>query len=60
MKRKHLVHKAKEKTPIRFKPQPTRNELCTCGSLKKYKKCCLLKSEIGEQRLIINANKKTW
>lgn len=57
MKRKHLVHKGKGE-PIRFKPQPTRNELCTCGSLKKYKKCCLLKSEIGEQRLIVKANKK--
>lgn len=24
--------------------QPKRNDLCTCGSGKKYKKCCLKKN----------------
>jgi uncharacterized protein len=27
-------------TPIRSAPRPGRNELCPCGSTKKYKKCC--------------------
>jgi len=26
--------------PIRRVPHPHRNELCPCGSDKKYKKCC--------------------
>jgi len=26
---------------VRAAPVPGRNELCTCGSGRKYKKCCL-------------------
>ena len=29
--------------PLRLDPQPSRNDLCICGSGKKYKKCCWLK-----------------
>jgi hypothetical protein len=28
------------KKPLRIAPKPSRNEICTCGSGKKYKKCC--------------------
>jgi uncharacterized protein YecA (UPF0149 family) len=30
--------------PIRVAPQPGRNELCSCGSGIKYKRCCLSKA----------------
>jgi hypothetical protein len=29
------------RTPIRSAPTPGRNELCSCGSGKKFKKCCI-------------------
>jgi hypothetical protein len=30
-----------------------RNDLCPCGSGKKYKKCCLIKKMIQEQAMAI-------
>ena len=37
-----------------------RNDLCPCGSVKKYKKCCLVKDEAKEiaKNRIINGTKK--
>lgn len=32
------------RTPVRKEIQVGRNEICPCGSKKKYKKCCMLKS----------------
>jgi hypothetical protein len=43
---KDVVTKTLEKVPDKFKrtivitPTQTRNEMCKCGSLKKYKRCC--------------------
>ena len=34
----------KQKTVKNIDPKVGRNDLCPCGSGKKYKKCCLLKS----------------
>lgn len=31
---------------------PRRNELCSCGSGKKYKKCCALQQEISQAELV--------
>ena len=36
-------------TTVRVEKKPGRNELCHCGSGKKYKKCCLNKYK--EQQL---------
>jgi len=33
--------------PIRSTPKPGRNDPCPCGSGKKYKQCCLGKSQAG-------------
>jgi len=33
-------------TPIHALKQPGRNDLCSCGSGKKYKKCCGQKEEV--------------
>lgn len=35
-----------------------RNELCTCGSGKKYKNCCLKKQNVDDNELIKNILKK--
>ncbi len=39
----HLTKKEREADiqPIRTEPKIRRNDLCPCGSGKKYKKCCL-------------------
>nr|WP_311198823.1 SEC-C metal-binding domain-containing protein [Paenibacillus sp. YPD9-1] len=37
--RRRTVHHIK--MPIRVEPTPGRNDPCSCGSGKKYKKCCL-------------------
>jgi len=34
-----LVHKIMH-TPVVKAPSPGRNDLCACGSGRKYKKCC--------------------
>jgi uncharacterized protein YecA (UPF0149 family) len=33
-------------SPISKKPEVGRNDPCPCGSGKKFKKCCLLKSDV--------------
>jgi preprotein translocase subunit SecA len=33
----------RKKEPIRNRPTPGRNDLCPCGSGKKYKRCCMAK-----------------
>lgn len=49
-----VAHKTREKVlkempvpvrhaPIVSGPKPGRNDPCSCGSGKKYKKCCMLK-----------------
>ena len=35
-----------------------RNELCSCGSGKKYKNCCLKKQNVDDNELIKNILKK--
>ena len=42
MRYSHLTKKQKEAViePIRTEPKIQRNEPCSCGSGKKYKKCC--------------------
>ena len=37
-----------ETTYVRPEPKIGRNDLCPCGSGKKYKKCCLSKDEAGD------------
>jgi uncharacterized protein YecA (UPF0149 family) len=32
-------------SPVVNKNKTTRNEICSCGSGKKFKKCCINKSE---------------
>jgi len=39
-------------TPIKSKDLPGRNEKCPCGSGKKFKKCCIDKSEYQPDNLI--------
>ena len=39
---KHKKYKGRP-VEVRTKPKIKRNDLCPCGSNKKYKKCCLLK-----------------
>jgi uncharacterized protein YecA (UPF0149 family) len=56
-KRKVLIHRSKNRKPLMFKKEPSRNAKCKCGSDKKYKSCCLPKLEAGEQKLIVKANK---
>lgn len=43
MKYNHLTKKEREAVviPVRTEPKIRRNDLCPCGSGKKYKKCCL-------------------
>ena len=36
-----------------------RNELCSCGSLKKYKKCCLPKKEQHHSELYLKSQELT-
>ncbi len=36
----HHHHHAKVETVVRHEPKIGRNDPCTCGSGKKYKKCC--------------------
>jgi uncharacterized protein len=36
----HRVHALTPRTPIRRDAEPGRNDPCSCGSGKKYKKCC--------------------
>ncbi|MBM7557289.1 preprotein translocase subunit SecA [Halanaerobacter jeridensis] len=36
-----------ERTPLRKKEEPGRNDPCPCGSGKKYKKCCIDKDKYG-------------
>lgn len=31
----------KKSPPVKVEKVPTRNEKCSCGSGKKYKKCCI-------------------
>jgi peptide deformylase len=38
------IHHRKRNTTIKVEKKPGRNEPCHCGSGKKYKKCCLIKS----------------
>jgi hypothetical protein len=33
----------------------TRNQLCACGSGKKYKKCCLIKDEAKQKEKILKS-----
>ena len=35
-----------------------RNQLCPCGSLKKYKKCCFMRDFKMEQECIERKNRK--
>ncbi len=44
MERERLASMPK-KPYVHDKPQVGRNDPCSCGSGKKYKKCCLLKEE---------------
>jgi preprotein translocase subunit SecA len=37
-------YKDKYNTPVKVEKQPERNELCPCGSGKKYKHCCMKKN----------------
>ena len=46
------IHHRKRNTTIKVEKKPGRNELCPCGSGKKYKKCCLI--NYREQQLIGN------
>lgn len=43
IKYSHLTKKEREVNivPVRTKPKIGRNELCPCGSKKKYKNCCI-------------------
>lgn len=34
------AQRAVEQEPVRAAPTPGRNDACSCGSGKKYKKCC--------------------
>lgn len=34
-----------KREPIRVEQLPGRNDPCSCGSGKKYKKCCMLKAQ---------------
>ena len=45
MKYSHLTKKEREADiqPVRTEPKIGRNELCPCGSGKKYKNCCIKK-----------------
>ena len=36
-----------ERTPLKKKEEPGRNDPCPCGSGKKYKKCCIDKDKYG-------------
>ena len=36
----YLYYEDKRLEPIRTEPKVGRNDPCTCGSGKKYKKCC--------------------
>lgn len=40
IKEGHRIHKLKIKIAEGSIPRPKRNELCICGSDKKYKRCC--------------------
>jgi len=41
--------------PIVAEKKPKRNDLCTCGSGKKFKKCCgIIKEHILEKKRFIN------
>jgi preprotein translocase subunit SecA len=42
MRYSHLTKREREADiqPIRTEPKIQRNSLCSCGSGKKYKKCC--------------------
>ena len=42
---KKLETAFEQRVPIRREAKPDRNEPCSCGSSKKYKKCCLLKNK---------------
>jgi len=46
----HLTKKEREANiiPVRTEPKIRRNDLCPCGSVKKYKKCC------GKNKIIKN------
>lgn len=33
--------------PTKVVPEPKRNDPCTCGSGKKFKKCCMNKEYLG-------------
>jgi uncharacterized protein YecA (UPF0149 family) len=37
---KELLEKTEKVEPIRSDAEPGRNDPCSCGSGKKYKKCC--------------------
>lgn len=41
-----LVKLSKPKTIRRYTRKITRNELCPCGSGRKYKHCCIIREEI--------------
>jgi len=46
----HTPHQPEEKSsPIQVDRRPGRNDLCSCGSGKKYKKCCGQKEEAPSQ-----------
>lgn len=38
---------------------PGRNDACTCGSGKKFKKCCMREQEAARPRLVVPADAKT-
>ena len=38
-----VPHRSNRIQPVKSKPKIGRNELCPCGSGKKYKKCCIKK-----------------
>lgn len=47
MRYSHLTKKEREADiqPVRTEPKIGRNELCPCGSGKKYKNCCINKTK---------------
>jgi uncharacterized protein YchJ len=38
-----------KRVAVRTEPKIGRNELCHCGSSKKYKKCCIIEPKVEKQ-----------
>ena len=43
---------------LRKAPKIPRNSICSCGSGKKYKKCCLKKEHIDMQEILKDSKKE--